>query len=76
VHKNKIIFFQKLKYIKKKLWDTPVSKKEATISKQSWPAYPQLEPNSVMEDVNVTTFNCCKTKGSFDNNIEHNFLKI
>jgi hypothetical protein len=43
---------------------------------KSWPAYPQLEPNSVMDGVNVTIVNYCKTKGSFDNKVEHNFLKI
>jgi hypothetical protein len=76
VHKKKKRCFQKLENIKKKLWDTLVSKEEAIISKQSWPAYPQLEPNSVMDGVNVTTINYCKTKGSFKNKIEHIFLKI
>ncbi len=76
VHKHKIRCFQKLENIKKKLWDTLVSKEETTIFKQSWLAYLQLEPNSVMDCVNVTTFNYCKTKGIFKNNVKHNFLKI
>jgi hypothetical protein len=29
-----------------------------------------------MDCVNVTTFNYCKTKGIFKNNVKHNFLKI
>jgi hypothetical protein len=61
--------------MKNKFWDTLVSKEEVTISKQSWLAYLQLEPISVMDGVNVTTFNYCKTKASFDNNVKPNFMK-
>ncbi len=74
--KTKLRCSQIIEDIKGKLWDTPISGEEPTISRQSWPEYPQHELDSFVDGANVTTLDCCRTEGSFDIDFEQSFRQI